>query len=602
MPIFIIFFVLCSMFFQLNAEFDAGKCTLQEWASECFKNYKEYSEGASFTEPKPILSFKDFQKILEEFNTKIQEAPYVIKVTNEKIFSDKQDLISETTKINPGQDTKIKDDLHNIKITKNKESFSDGSELRPDTVIIDPYIQKIKIDPKSKICFIGDIHGSIHSLLRDLLRLVSLGYLKNDFSISENKKFYMVFTGDYVDRGRYGIEVIFTLLKLKLKNMEKVFLLKGNHEISHIYEDNGFEDEMFKKFSGKKAHPFDEFCKLLPLALFIGSGQDSQNNNQPFWVQCCHGGIEPTFKPEDLKNFLKSEDTILNLKNKLFQDKLELCVVKEFKGIFGMFNLDEDNGFTWCDFCESPQCKDESHQCKDECPSNPYNRPGRGYMIHSKNKILGQYENMSKYLNSYGIKAIFRGHQHSTYGLKIGGETHWESFGKKSIISPGPLPTQAQQKESLGFKISEINYPVFTFSTASEGVGLDYDCFGILTTAEKLEDWQLLPYEFSLAPNVYAEYARKAAHNIKFVKITSFNSNVENLDDPINFEFVKPNTDGTNPVTDPVPMDLFKESVEHKHLPLEIKLQELKANLSKLNNKLSLLQQKLMALRKKLPA
>jgi len=619
MPIFIIFLVLCSMFFQLDATFDASKCTLQEWASECFKNYREYSEGGSFTEPKPILSFNDFQNILEEFNTKIKEAPYVIKVTNEKIFKYNQELISETTKIAPGQDTKIKGDLHHIKITTYKESFPDGSKFRsdPDTVIIDPYIEKIKIDPKSKICFVGDIHGSIHSLLRNLLRLVSLGYLKNDFSISENKKFYMVFTGDYVDRGRYSVEVIYTLLKLKLKNMEKMFLLKGNHETISIYSKYGFTKELLDKFSTKFKEilqSFDTFCQLLPLALFIGCGQDPTNNNNPFWIQCCHGGIEPTFKPNDLKTFLENNDFILNLKDKLYQDPVEPEAAKMVKDKF-LLSLDINNGFTWCDFLETSEIE------------RIYYTEDRIYNISGIGKTLNQY------LDSYGIKAIFRGHQHSNYGLKIGGETHWKLFGGKPF-SLGPLLTQAKQKESLGFKISEVSYPIFTFSTASEGVELPCDCFGILTTRNTWDEWSLLPYEFLLSKDLewnaapYKFESSAKARNGKFVRITSVNSNVENLKDPISFEFTQAAND--NPVPEklfeklasekPVPekpaekttpekqspkapsKETISGNIEPLHSPLKTKVQELKANLSQLNNKLSLLQQKLTHLRKKLPA
>ena len=43
----------------------------------------------------------------------------------------------------------------------------------------------------------------------------------------EVKKFYMVFLGDYLDRGHYGMEVVYTLLRLKFENWDRVFLLKG---------------------------------------------------------------------------------------------------------------------------------------------------------------------------------------------------------------------------------------------------------------------------------------------------------------------------------------------------------------------------------------
>ena len=40
----------------------------------------------------------------------------------------------------------------------------------------------------------------------------------------------MVFLGDYTDRGSYGVEVMYVLMRLKVENPDQVWMARGNHE------------------------------------------------------------------------------------------------------------------------------------------------------------------------------------------------------------------------------------------------------------------------------------------------------------------------------------------------------------------------------------
>ncbi len=90
-----------------------------------------------------------------------------------------------------------------------------------DADLLSPFVQKLLVDPDDQLGFIGDLHGSIHSLLRSLLRLKNLGYVSNEWKIV-NPGFYLIFLGDLVDRGEYGVEVWLTVMKLYIENPRQV--------------------------------------------------------------------------------------------------------------------------------------------------------------------------------------------------------------------------------------------------------------------------------------------------------------------------------------------------------------------------------------------
>lgn len=57
-----------------------------------------------------------------------------------------------------------------------------------------------------------------------------------------------VFNGDYVDRGKKGLEVLLLLLSLHLTFPNTVFLNRGNHEDSVMNMRYGFSREVEAKY------------------------------------------------------------------------------------------------------------------------------------------------------------------------------------------------------------------------------------------------------------------------------------------------------------------------------------------------------------------
>lgn len=96
----------------------------------------------------------------------------------------------------------------------------------------------IKLPAGVRVVVVGDLHGQ----LEDLLTIFEKCGLPS-------AKTWFLFNGDFVDRGSHGVEVMITLLTLKLLYPTYVFLNRGNHEERMINEVFGFEDEVFIKYN-----------------------------------------------------------------------------------------------------------------------------------------------------------------------------------------------------------------------------------------------------------------------------------------------------------------------------------------------------------------
>lgn len=104
----------------------------------------------------------------------------------------------------------------------------------------------------------GDVHGDIHSLMNALN--------KTGLPSSSNK---LVFAGDYVDRGPWGVEVVSILFTLKSWQPDAVTILRGNHETISCTSSYGFVEEVRHKYGPKMVHSFTNTFRNLPLAAVV---------------------------------------------------------------------------------------------------------------------------------------------------------------------------------------------------------------------------------------------------------------------------------------------------------------------------------------------
>jgi calcineurin-like phosphoesterase family protein len=271
------------------------------------------------------------------------------------------------------------------------------------------FIKEITLPYDSKITFFGDIHGSWNTLIKNLPTV-----------LAENE--YLVFLGDYVDRGQYGLETLITLAELTLKYPQKVFLIRGNHEQSRPRQgtftwfdsffnnwapayDFGFfgnkedrslnieiPDKVGQDHVNDVATFFNGFANSLPSALIIKNPGDN-----PYKILCTHGGVVRKFELQ------RDQD------NQVLFDHNRQQVPDITKPLYNLLPFVGDDVAShlrrlciqtrWTDFY------------KNTSDTTSGTIRGRGYQTST--------EAAKQWMNDNNIQLIIRGHQHNAPCVKL---------------------------------------------------------------------------------------------------------------------------------------------------------------------------------------
>jgi len=175
-----------------------------------------------------------------------------------------------------------------------------------------------------EVMVVGDLHGSLNCLM-SVLELTDVWSISQD-----DADRVVVFDGDFVDRGTHSLEVLSTLLLIKISHPTKVILLRGNHEDSMTASTYGFREEIDGKYGYDVADDiWYEFGHLFAAFPIIA------RSNQ---AAIMHGGIP-------------MEDFTLEIANAL--DKEVRC---ELKTIADPYDDDERlvQGILWSDPSDEP--------------------------------------------------------------------------------------------------------------------------------------------------------------------------------------------------------------------------------------------------------
>jgi len=218
-------------------------CTAQDVSKERKKGEEslEYTQTiiSKFIECKSHLSTAEVVKILEASTKQHQILPNILRLKVPKIVNLNDELIAD--------------------------SSVDSSTVTESEQEKEPY-------GTFSIC--GDTHGQFF----DVMNIFKLGGFPSQDNV-------YLFNGDFVDRGEYSIEVILTLLQIKLSNPSAMHLLRGNHESIQMNKMFGFTKELMNKYPNDYNLLFglfqEVFCSL-PIAAVV----DDQ-------VFVTHGGLGP---------------------------------------------------------------------------------------------------------------------------------------------------------------------------------------------------------------------------------------------------------------------------------------------------------------------
>lgn len=342
------------------------------------------------------------------------------------------------------------------------------------------YLQKLIVSDKNVIYMHGDLHGDIHSLVKFLIS-IDYAFYKDSFKLKD-KNVRIIFLGDYTDKGIYGLEVIQTLLYLKIENPDQVFFVRGNHETPEINQNYNFASEFLQKFAIINQHNKEicfskiiNFYKTLPVAIYLGC-----NNN---FIQCCHGGIEIGYTPEkllgDKNKIYEHVDTFYREKNCCYLSQISNCSVSSqnlinyIKKPNFKANMPLDNGFMWSDFDPIAQ-------------NNLSITPGRGIMYDKQ--TTGNYLKICSGEN-YKLCGIFRAHQHSASNSDLLMNQMLKSYGVARLWN-----------NNFSKRFKPWNGIVCTFLVSPDTLfglktnlfdGIKYDTFAIINPADKFEEWEI---------------------------------------------------------------------------------------------------------------
>jgi hypothetical protein len=154
------------------------------------------------------------------------------------------------------------------------------------------YIKKIILDSREKIIIFGDNHGSFHTFYRNLLRLHLLGIIDLE-KYTINPNYRLLFLGDIVDRGAYGLEILSILFEFMIRDTDyRLIINRGNHEEIEINDNYGFKEEVNYKHSLPLWQMINNIFVTLPSAHILINPE----TNTKIW--CCHG-----FLPIDIYSF-----------------------------------------------------------------------------------------------------------------------------------------------------------------------------------------------------------------------------------------------------------------------------------------------------------
>ena len=326
-----------------------------------------------------------------------------------------------------------------------------------------PCIAKLILPQDTRVAFIGDIHGDMDTITEILHSLQNKNFINEFMKVKDDA--CIIFLGDYIDRGDYSLQVLSSALILSLKNPNKVFLLKGNHEYDIDEEDSEIRDEINRIEKDKRTrntliHNVITVCELMPSGMLLGFKNQKQT---PFYF-LAHGGPDIRYDYTDFLNLHDEKPCFWMLTN---DDLLKTNKTQElFQKIHSHINqsiatcnaLESHNlkslvfGFLWNDIIDV------------SCDLPVSNSPTRGNACIALNAgfIMDFLESFTN--ENVKIVGLIRAHQH--YLAKHIG--HISDYTKQSP-SCSYFTTNPPRFQLLHSNVPEISGDSFSIATVISG-------------------------------------------------------------------------------------------------------------------------------------
>ena len=278
------------------------------------------------------------------------------------------------------------------------------------------FVQKITVPRGATIYDFGDIHGDsregeIETFFALIKRLQDKKEpILNDALKIIAKNTFLVFTGDYVDRGQKGMKVWDYLSKLLRQNPQKVFLLRGNHEDMYTNETDptyGFTKEFTfnLEVSSEVKKKIAEVYNLLPSALICGI----EGRPHDGFVLFCHACIELGYDPQEILKSNSSDAgqviTVINRKTAL--NDFPKAVRESVHGSCKPYLVDatEEQAFPKGQLLDADFLWGRLYRSRDE-DETTCSLGGRQFGQLLLNALVEKWK-------KYGLKAVVRGHDHA---------------------------------------------------------------------------------------------------------------------------------------------------------------------------------------------
>jgi len=374
-----------------------------------------------------------------------------------------------------------------------REEFLDvaRSWFAPPEIPFQPFAEKWVIPAGERVVLFGDLHGDIRSLMAMLSRLQERRWL-DGFQVVE-PGVHLAFLGDYTDRGQYGVEVLYTLLRLREANPERVHLVRGNHEDVSLVSRYGFLAEGAAKYGeGFHAARILRAYDFLPVVLYLGCGAD--------FVQMCHGGMEPGYDPSSLlgapgtRRFqllgrLRQAEFLQSNPGWLAADPVSASAARrEFQDFLPTAPTTPSTlGFMWNDFTVF---SDEPAFLRNPDRAFVFGRPAVEAVLSRAGR------------GGPRVHAVIRAHQHSSASNPMmrrliagrGVFRHWQETNDPLAVALSPAALAGKVETQATRSLPENS--VWTLNVTPDsvygiGCGFKFATFSVLQCAPRFADWRL---------------------------------------------------------------------------------------------------------------